>query len=283
MHGVWRAKVVGVLLVAAWLLNGSAAYSAEPKDGTFTASDGVKIHYLEAGQGSPVVLIHGYSGTARGNWFLNGVADALAKHHCVMAIDCRGHGHSEKPHDPDRYGPQMAADVIEMMDHLGIQQAHVHGYSMGGFLVTGQLLATHPERFITASYGGSGVPEVEEQSASKCRPTSPAPIRKKPRPPKPCAAIPIGTKKRWPRCAAYPWKPGERGEIDLTNITIPVLAINGEFDGPNAKTHRMQRELKDFTAVVLPGKSHLTAIMAGYMPQLYIDSLAAFIDAHDKS
>jgi hypothetical protein len=60
-----------------------------------------------------------------------------------------------------------------------------------------------------------------------------------------------------------------------------VLAINGEFDGPNANTHRMQRELKDFQSVVLPGKSHLTAIMAGYMPELYTKTLVAFIDTHD--
>ena len=69
--------------------------------------------------------------------------------------------------------------------------------------------------------------------------------------------------------------------IDLAKIKIPVLAINGQFDGPHAKTHRMQRELANFKAVVLPGKSHLTAIMAGYIPQQYIDSLVAFIDAND--
>ena len=80
----------------------------------------------------------------------------------------------------------------------------------------------------------------------------------------------------------YPWKENERGTIDLTKIKLPVLVINGEFDGPNAKTHRMQRELTDFQAVVLPGKSHLTAIMAGYIPQLYIDSLVKFIDDHDS-
>ena len=70
-------------------------------------------------------------------------------------------------------------------------------------------------------------------------------------------------------------------KIDLTTIKIPVLAINGEFDAPNAKTHRMQRELKDFQAVVLPGKSHLTAIMAGYMPEQYKTTLVEFINAHD--
>ncbi len=82
---------------------------------------------------------------------------------------------------------------------------------------------------------------------------------------------------------AYPWKEGERPKIDLTEITVPVLAINGEYDGPNAKTARMTRELKNFKSVVLPGKSHLTAIMAGYIPRAYIDSLAAFIDANDKA
>ena len=81
----------------------------------------------------------------------------------------------------------------------------------------------------------------------------------------------------------YPWKASDRGAIDLTKIRIPVLAINGEFDGPNAKTHRMKRELAHFTAVVLPGKSHLTAIMAGYIPQLYIDSLVRFINDNDPS
>jgi hypothetical protein len=45
----------------------------------------------------------------------------------------------------------------------------------------------------------------------------------------------------------------------------------------------MKRELADFRAVVLPGKSHLTAIMAGYIPQLYVDSLVQFINDHDPS
>ncbi len=61
-----------------------------------------------------------------------------------------------------------------------------------------------------------------------------------------------------------------------------MLAINGEFDSPNSKTHRMQRELVNFKSVVLHGKSHLTAIMPGYIPKEYIDTLAAFIDANDR-
>ena len=256
----------------------------EGTDGEFQASDGVKIHYIEAGKqsatGAPVVLIHGYTGTARGNWFSNGVAEALAAKHWVIAIDCRGHGQSDKPHDPQKYGPQMARDVIELMDHLKIAKAHIHGYSMGG-MITGQLLAAHPERFITASFGGSGVPEVDPEWKAKVpadkegRDSQEDEAREK------LAHHPERDEEALTAVRAYPWKPEERGRIDLTKVTIPVLAINGEFDSPNAKTHRMQRELKNFKSVILPGKSHLTAIMAGYIPQEYVSALVAFIDAND--
>jgi pimeloyl-ACP methyl ester carboxylesterase len=65
--------------------------------------------------------------------------------------------------------------------------------------------------------------------------------------------------------------------LDLTKITFPVMAVNGEFDRPRMRTHRFWRELSNFTSVVLPGKGHLTAMMAGYIPDLYIDAYAAFI------
>ncbi len=259
------------------------AVATEPQDGTFTASDGVKIHYLTLGdesRGTPVVLIHGYTGTAHGNWFANGIAERLAKKHRVVAIDCRGHGKSEKPHDPAKYGPQMAEDVIELMDNLKIEKAHVHGYSMGGFIVT-QLLAKHPDRFITASYGGAGVPEVDEKYRAEVPEDKQGVDPQEAEATKTLGGNPDRDNEALAAVRKYPWNPAERGTIDLATIKIPVLAINGEFDQPNAKTHRMKRELRDFRAVVLPGKSHLTAIMAGYMPAAYIESLAEFIDTHD--
>ncbi len=70
-------------------------------------------------------------------------------------------------------------------------------------------------------------------------------------------------------------------QLDLTKLNIPMLAINGEFDRPNAKTHRLWRECKNFTNVVLPGKSHLTAISPGYIPKEYIESLVKFINNND--
>jgi pimeloyl-ACP methyl ester carboxylesterase len=252
----------------------------KPAHEYMTASDGVKIHYMTQGRGSPVILIHGFTGSAEGNWFANGIANALAANHRVIALDVRGHGKSDKPHEADKYGDRLWKDVFELMDHLRIERAHVHGYSMGGMIVT-QLLAHHPERFITASYGGSGVRETDPKQLAEVPKDKPGPdpqeaearqkLQNAPhRDPQAFAAL----SQSFGSNLAQP--------IDLSKVTIAVLAINGEFDGPNTKTHRLQRELKDFRSVVLPGKSHLTAIMAGYIPDQYIKTLVEFIDSHDK-
>jgi pimeloyl-ACP methyl ester carboxylesterase len=166
------------------------------------------------------------------------------------------------------------------MDHLKMERAHVHGYSMGGMIVT-QLLAHHPERFITASYGGSGVRETDSKQLSEVPKDKPGPDPQEAEARQKLQNAPH----RDPQAFAaltQSFRSNLAQPIDLSKVTIPVLAINGEFDGPNAKTHRMQRELKDFRSVILPGKSHLTAIMAGYIPDQYIKTLVEFIDSHDK-
>jgi pimeloyl-ACP methyl ester carboxylesterase len=127
------------------------------KDGFFTTTDGIKIHYLRLGEtGSWVVLIHGYSDSAQRMWFNTGIAPELAKRHRVVAIDNRNHGQSDKPQPG---GSGRAQDVVELMNHLQINRAHIHGYSMGG-AITGQLLGMIPDRFITAGFGGSGMAET---------------------------------------------------------------------------------------------------------------------------
>src|SRR5215475_7909509 len=264
----------------------------KPEHKYFKTSDGVKIHFMVKGKGSPVILIHGYTGSAEGNWFSNGIADALAVNHMVIAIDCRNHGLSDKPQP---MGPGKAEDVVELMDHLKIQKAHLHEYSMGGRIVE-QLMAMIPDRIITAGFGGSGVQEVDPEWRAK------APKDKEGRDPLEEEA---STKLRTRRAKdlgitleEYQKRLAERQEqqraaaaaasarpagpqLDLTKITFPVMAINGEFDRPLAKTVRLHRELRDFTNVVLPGKSHLTAIMAGYMPKEYLESVVKFINAND--
>ena len=120
-------------------------------------SDGVRIHYTDDGAGPPVVLVHGLTSSAERNWRRPGVIDALvAAGRRVIAIDCRGHGESDRPHDPAAYaGTRMGDDVVALVDHLGIEMADLVGYSMGGMIAT-SLLARRPERFRRVIIAGVG-------------------------------------------------------------------------------------------------------------------------------
>jgi pimeloyl-ACP methyl ester carboxylesterase len=239
----------------------------------------VKIHYLLHGdRGSWVVLVHGYSDSAQRMWFNTGVAPEIAKHHRVVAIDNRNHGQSDKPQPG---GSGRAQDVIELMDHLKIARAHIHGYSMGGG-ITGQLLGLIPDRFITAGFGGSGMNETnpvyraEAEAMDDALPKATGAdaagmdrFRSRV-----AAARPAGS----PAAAAPPPAP----PVDLAKLTIPILAVNGSFDNPYRKTHRLWREVQTFQNVILPGKTHLTAIASGGPPvQQYIDATARFIEMYD--
>jgi len=271
-HGWIMIVLVGLVSMPCWAGLG-------PTHGFYVSSDETKIHYMVMGRGTPVLLIHGYTGSAEGNWFSNGVAKALAKTNRVIAVDVRGHGQSDKPHDADRYGTHLWKDVIELLDHLDIKKVHVHGYSMGGAIVT-QLLIHDSDRYITASYGGSGVRESDPEWQNKVPADKEGvdPAEEEARstlrgsPTRDNVALDAVREK---------FREGFSADIDLKSITIPVLALNGEFDRPIAKTHRMQRELINFKSVVLPGKSHLTAIMKGYIPDLYVDSLTDFIQSNN--
>ena len=267
-------KIKTVLLLS--LMFSLAANAEQSLHNYFTSSDGLEIHYMSVGTGTPVILIHGFTANAEDKWFKTGVADALAKSHWVIAIDARGHGRSDKPHDPNQYGPAMARDVFELMDHLHIDKAHVHGFSMGGGIVT-QLIAKDQNRFISASYGGSGVRETDPKWISKVPADEVRDNDREQVARDNLQASEFRDDEALAAVRAYPWKDGER-DIDLTAITIPVMAINGSLDRPNEKHHRMQRELKDFTPHVLPERGHLTTVE---LDSPYTQLLVTFINAHD--
>ena len=140
MRGV-RACVL--LFLIGWL---PAVVSAQDK---FFTSNGVRIRYVDQGAGEPVVLVHGYTNDIENNWIATGVLPNLVKDHRVIAFDLRGHGKSDKPHDPKAYA-ELGQDVVRLLDHLNIVRAHIVGYSLGG-IITAKLLTTNPDRFITAT------------------------------------------------------------------------------------------------------------------------------------
>jgi pimeloyl-ACP methyl ester carboxylesterase len=125
------------------LLIGSLIPSASAEDSYFD-SNGVQIAYSQEGDGVPVILLHGISGN-RKNWLEYAFYDALVAEYKAIAIDSRGHGDSEKPHDEAQYGTEMAFDVIRLMDQMSIERAHIVGYSMGA-IISGYIAINYPDR-----------------------------------------------------------------------------------------------------------------------------------------
>ncbi|NNE25164.1 MAG: alpha/beta hydrolase [Rhizobiales bacterium] len=118
-------------------------------------SDGVQIAYEVAGEGDPVLLIHGFASTSAINWVSTGWLKMLTEAgRQVIMIDNRGHGDSEKLYDPGSYeAPQMAEDSRRLLDHLAIERADVMGYSMGARITT-FLAINRPQRVRSAVIAG---------------------------------------------------------------------------------------------------------------------------------
>src|SRR3712207_504342 len=128
-----RVRLIAILLsLFAFQLVALDRVSAQDQ---FFDSNGMRIRYVEQGSGPPVVLIHGFSGSLDTGWVETGVLPKLAADYRVIALDCRGHGQSDKPHDPKSYGRQMSEDVVRLLDHLNISRAHIVGHSMGAGIV----------------------------------------------------------------------------------------------------------------------------------------------------
>jgi pimeloyl-ACP methyl ester carboxylesterase len=126
-------------------------------DDKFFDSNSVRIRYVVEGKGEPVVLIHGFGSNIEANW--GKVLKPLSESYQVIALDCRGHGKSDKPTDPKMYGREMGEDVIRLMDHLHVPKAHLVGYSMGAYIAFG-LMLIHPDRILTVTMGaGGGLPD----------------------------------------------------------------------------------------------------------------------------
>jgi 3-oxoadipate enol-lactonase len=107
------------------------------------ASDGVRIHYEQKGRrsGPPVLLIQGLGADKHG-WDVQRFA--LSPWYRTIAFDNRGSGRSDKPHGTYSLD-EMAADAIAVLDHAGVETAHVVGASMGG-AITQILALEYPER-----------------------------------------------------------------------------------------------------------------------------------------
>ncbi len=131
----------------------------------FAINNGIRIRYEVEGNGAPLVMVHGFSATLE-MWREMGYPERLADSYRVILVDPRGHGQSDKPHDPVEYGPEaMAGDVIAVLDDLGLKAANYVGASMGaaiGFQIA-RLALYRVSSLILMAYGKYGQPTQLEQ------------------------------------------------------------------------------------------------------------------------
>lgn len=97
-------------------------------------NQGIRIHYQVVGDGPPLILQHGFSGSLQ-LWYGMGYVERLSNDYRLILVDARGHGGSDKPHEPEAYKlDQFAKDITAVLDDLHIERAHFWGYSMGGWI-----------------------------------------------------------------------------------------------------------------------------------------------------
>eukprot|EP01022_Parablepharisma_sp_SALTPOND_P013823 TRINITY_DN18549_c0_g2_i1.p2 TRINITY_DN18549_c0_g2~~TRINITY_DN18549_c0_g2_i1.p2 ORF type:complete len:298 (-),score=80.30 TRINITY_DN18549_c0_g2_i1:17-910(-) len=100
---------------------------ATASSGHFTTNDGVRLHYLEAGQGPPLVMLPGW--TQPGATFAKQHEDFSSSFRC-LALDHRGHGESQRPGHGFRVS-RLARDCLDFLDHLGLNEVVLLGHSAG--------------------------------------------------------------------------------------------------------------------------------------------------------
>lgn len=118
-----------------------------------TTHDGVKLYYEEAGSGRPLVFVHEYAGDYR-SW--EPQMRFFSRYYRCIASNARGYPPSDVPQDPEKYSQALARDDIRsILDHLGIDKAHVCGLSMGGF-ATLHFGISYAKRALSLVVGGCG-------------------------------------------------------------------------------------------------------------------------------
>jgi pimeloyl-ACP methyl ester carboxylesterase len=228
-------------------------------------SAGVKIAYSDEGTGQPVVLIHGFASNARVNWQATGwIKTLLQAGYRVVTMDNRGHGESEKLYDSEKYSASiMADDAGRLLDHLGIAQAAVMGYSMGA-RISAFLTLQRPELVSRVVFAGLaermvlGVGGSEEIYAGLK-----APAWRDVTDPQGRAFRLFAETTKSDLNALAACIRSSRVKIKeeaLASIKCPVLVIAGELDDISGPVQPLVDMMPNARGVVLPERNHMNAV-----------------------
>ena len=241
-------------------------------------SDGVRLHYVVAGpeDGPPIVLVHGYCSDYELNWVGTRWQETLSEAgRLVLGLDCRGHGASQKPHDPAAYSRRtMADDVVRLFDHLDIADADYLGYSMGARIGLEAVIA-HPSRLRRAVLGGLGSwggTERADVIARRMRGddsvTDPAAEMFY----RFAAARPVNDLEALACCILGPQQPLTAD--DLAGVTVPIAVMVGDQDAIAGGAPELARRIPGARYVPIAGRNHMNAVPA----RQFKDAATGFLD-----
>lgn len=250
-----------------------------------TATDGIRLAFERLGSGKPVVLVHGFGSSLQQNWKSTGWFGSLTDAgRQVVAMDCRGHGQSDKPHDEGFYGhDRMAEDVLAVMDAAGLGAADLVGYSMGGFIGL-RVAAQAPARVNSLSLGGVGEhyltgPRLSSEgsrgllSAALLAEDKSTITDPRGRMFRDFADQPGKDRIALAACmrAMSPPLPGEI----LSQLHIPVLVVCGEKDDIAGPAEPLARKFARGFSVTIPGRDHMSAVGDPRTRKAVLDFLGA--------
>ena len=217
-------------------------------------------------EGRPMILVHGFTSNRAENWRRLGWYGAFERRRMrTVALDCRGHGESAKPHDPAAYSREaMAGDILALMDHLAIPRAHILGFSMGARLALAATLRA-PERFATLTLGGvgeklfehrtvTGNPMAEAMEADDVESIK-EPMLKSFRQFADDQKEDRFALAALTRATDEPFTPG-----DVAKLTVPVLVVAGARDELAGNPEPLAKAFPDGRAVVVPGMDHFSIV-----------------------
>ena len=242
-----------------------------------TAPDGVRLAWQEMGEGRPLLLIHGFFSDAQTNWIKYGTAQKLvdAGFRCIMP-DLRAHGESDKPHDPDAYRPDiLASDQIALIEHLGLTDFDLAGYSLGARTAARMLAGgLRPGRAILSGMGFEGLTRTAHRTAH---------FRN--------VLTNIGKHERgtpeWMAEAFLKTTGGDAVALNLIldsfvdtpqtaleSFDLPIGIVCGEEDQDNGSAALLANSLPDGTLITIPG-NHMSAVTKPEFGRAFVDFLTA--------
>lgn len=127
-----------------------------------TTDDGIRLHYEESGEGTPLIFVHEFAGDHRS---YEAQLRHFGRRYRAVAFNARGYPPSDVPEAVSAYAQARAADdILAIVDHLGAPKAHVAGISMGAF-ATLHFGLRHPDRALSLCLGGCGYGAEPERQA----------------------------------------------------------------------------------------------------------------------